>query len=118
MLLMTDIAAITQRALDRCHDLGFALAGVCDARPSDYEREFQQWLAEGKHGEMDYLRRNFDLRMDPAKLVPGAKSIICVADRYEDKRQGAETPKRRLTATKRRDSAASRGMPAAMITTP
>jgi len=69
--------------LRRCRELGFALAGVCGARPSDYEGQLRAWLEAGKHGEMAYLARNLDVRLDPAKMVPGAKSIICVADRYE-----------------------------------
>jgi epoxyqueuosine reductase len=69
--------------LDRCRDLGFALSGVCESAPTQYEHELIEWLAAGKHGEMEYLRRNIELRIDPAKLVPGAKSVICVADRYQ-----------------------------------
>jgi epoxyqueuosine reductase len=33
---------------------------------------------------MGYLARNVDVRLDPRRLVPGARSIICVADRYHD----------------------------------
>lgn len=80
---MHEAADITAGVLDRCRSLGFALAGVCDARPSAYGEQYRQWIAEGRHGEMAYLARNVDLRLDPAMLVPGAKSIICVADRYE-----------------------------------
>jgi epoxyqueuosine reductase len=83
MVRMNDVAAITARVLKRCHELGFALAGVCEAQPSDYEQEFRAWLAAGKHGEMSYLNRNIELRLDPCQLLPGARSIICVADRYE-----------------------------------
>lgn len=73
---------ITQRVLDRCRELGFALAGVTAAAPTQYEWELRDWLAAGKHGEMEYLNRNVDLRIDLRNMVPGAKSIICVADRY------------------------------------
>jgi epoxyqueuosine reductase len=87
---MGDLAAITQRVLDRCRDLGFALAGVCEARPTQYETELKNWLAAEKHGEMQYLNRNVELRVDPDLMVPGAKSIICVADRYDGERPKQE----------------------------
>jgi epoxyqueuosine reductase len=74
---------MSRHILDRCRELGFALSGVCEAAPTQYEHELIEWLAAGKHGEMEYLRRNIELRIDPAKLVPGAKSVICVADRYQ-----------------------------------
>jgi len=93
---MTDIAEITNRVLNRCHELGFALAGVCEARRSDYERQLREWLAAGKHGEMAYLARNVELRLDPTLMVPGAISIICVADRYQGQtstRHNTDTPK-------------------------
>ena len=79
---MTSSADITQRILARCRELGFALAGVCDAKPTERERELLQWLRAGRHGEMGYLARHLDMRLDPATFVPGAKTIICVADRY------------------------------------
>lgn len=62
--------------------LGFALVGVTPAQPTAHEAFFRQWLAQGKHGQMHYLANHVDKRLDPAKLLPGAKSIICVADRY------------------------------------
>ena len=75
--------------LRRCRELGFALAGVADAGPSAYERELRAWLDAGKHGEMQYLAGHTAGRLDPARFVPGARSVICVADRYHD---GAADP--------------------------
>jgi epoxyqueuosine reductase len=70
--------------LRRCRDLGFALAGVAAAEPSRYARELRDWLGEGRHGQMHYLARHTDERLDPARFVPGARSVVCVADRYHD----------------------------------
>jgi epoxyqueuosine reductase len=86
-----DEAAATtkRRVLERCGALGFALAGVAAAEPSVYERDLRAWLAAGKHGEMQYLARHTAQRLDPARFVPGARSVICVADRYHD---GAADP--------------------------
>ncbi len=62
--------------------LGFAMIGIAPARSSPHQEHLRQWLAEGKHGEMSYLAADVEKRVDPAVLVPGAKSVICVADLY------------------------------------
>src|SRR5262245_10836606 len=83
---MSAAADLLERVLQRCRELGFALAGVCRAEPSGYSAELWRWLEAGKHGEMHYLATQAALRVDPAKVLPGARSIICVADRYHDGR--------------------------------
>ncbi len=75
---------MTALVLSRCRELGFALAGVAPAERSRHESELRGWLAAGRHGEMSWLDRNTDKRLDPRVLVPGARSVICVADRYHD----------------------------------
>jgi epoxyqueuosine reductase len=60
---------------------GFALCGICQAGPSDYAQQLREWLDAGKQGQMAWLARNVDLRLDPRKLVEGAKSVVVVADR-------------------------------------
>jgi epoxyqueuosine reductase len=70
--------------LTRCRDLGFALAGIAPAEPTRYADELRAWLGAGKHGEMHYLARHMPQRLDPRRLLDGARSIICVADRYHD----------------------------------
>ena len=80
---MTDVRT-TRRVLQRCSELGFALAGVAAAEPSRYGPELRRWLDEGRHGEMHYLAEHTEERLDPRRMVPGARSIVCVADRYYD----------------------------------
>ncbi|MCC6910459.1 MAG: tRNA epoxyqueuosine(34) reductase QueG, partial [Flavobacteriales bacterium] len=55
----------------------------------------ERWLREGKHGEMGYMANHFDMRLDPRKLVPGAKSVISLAFNYytESKQIDPEAPK-------------------------
>lgn len=48
----------------------------------DDARRLEQWLLQGKHGGMHYMERNFDLRIDPTKLVPGAQSVITLLKNY------------------------------------
>ena len=76
----------TRAVLDRCYELGFALAGIAPAEPTRYEPQLRQWLSQAKHGEMHYLAQHTSQRIDPRNMVPGAKSIICVADRYHNGR--------------------------------
>ncbi len=67
----------------KAHQLGFLACGV--ARAGFLEAEaprLEQWLRQGKHGTMGYMERNFDLRLDPTMLVPGARSVISLAYNY------------------------------------
>ncbi len=60
--------------------LGFALVGVAPADPSAHAEHVRSWLAADRHGEMRYLAEHVEQRLDPRALLPGAKSILCVAD--------------------------------------
>ncbi|NLX13810.1 MAG: tRNA epoxyqueuosine(34) reductase QueG [Phycisphaerales bacterium] len=61
---------------------GFEAAGVAAARPIGRIDYVAEWLARGYAGEMDYLVRHHELRSNPANLLPGAKSVIVVAQSY------------------------------------
>src|SRR5688500_5538233 len=37
---------------------------------------------DGRAGEMSYLARRFDERVDPSTYLPGARSVVCVAINY------------------------------------
>lgn len=68
---------------DRCLEEGFAAAGVASAQGSRYGDALRAWLAQGQHGEMHWLEEHVEVRMDPRVLLPGAQSVVVVADRYE-----------------------------------
>ncbi|MFO0962974.1 MAG: tRNA epoxyqueuosine(34) reductase QueG [Phycisphaerales bacterium] len=87
--LPTDPAGRTRWFLERCEALGFARAGVAAARPSAHTAAYEAWIAAGKHGEMRYLEQEGPQRQDPGAIVPGARSVLCVADRYADGRRDA-----------------------------
>ena len=58
-------------------EIGFSSCGISKARfLHEEEKKFEDWLRQGYQGSMSYLERNFDKRLDPTKLVPGAKSVI------------------------------------------
>ena len=75
---------LTERICDRARDLGFDLAGVAPTHPAPHFDAYHAWLARGYHGEMGYLARpdRVERRKDPAKILPGARSIICVGLNY------------------------------------
>ncbi len=75
--------------------LGFDAVGIALARQLDEDAvRLEQWLKKGYHGGMQYMERYFDLRTDPRKLVPGAKSVITVLLNYfPSESQQPEAPK-------------------------
>jgi epoxyqueuosine reductase len=75
--------------------LGFTHCGIAKAAPLDEDaRRLEKWLHAGMHGSMQYLENHFDLRIDPSKLVPGAKSVITLTQNYfTPKKQPADSPK-------------------------
>jgi len=64
-------------------ELGFISCGISKAAFLEAEApRLEQWLKAGYHGSMGYMERNFDKRLDPTKLVPGAKSVISLLFNY------------------------------------
>jgi epoxyqueuosine reductase len=62
---------------------GFMGAGIARAEHMDDEaKQLEEWLNQHHHGEMAYMANHFDLRVDPTKLVPGAKSVISLLYNY------------------------------------
>ena len=62
---------------------GFDFCGIAGARPLDEDaRKLANWLQQGKHGDMHYMEKHFELRVNPYKLLPGAKSVICFLFNY------------------------------------
>ncbi|MHC5308746.1 tRNA epoxyqueuosine(34) reductase QueG [Myroides sp. LJL116] len=80
---------------DRALELGFAQCGIskADFLAQDAPR-LESWLKAGMHGNMQYMENNFDKRLDPRILVPGAKSVISLSLNYfPDKVQLGDTYK-------------------------
>jgi epoxyqueuosine reductase len=76
-------------------ELGFQYCGFAAAKPLDEDAlRLEQWLAKGMHGNMSYMEKHFDLRIDPTQLVPGAKSVITLMMNYfPNASQTPEAPK-------------------------
>ena len=82
--MLTDLsaAALAVAVKAKALEIGFDLAGIASADPAERGAVFRQWLAEGKAGEMSWLSKRVDERLDPAIYLPGARSVICVALNY------------------------------------
>ena len=75
--------------------LGFNSCGIAIATQLDEDAfRLEQWLNKGHNSGMQYMERYFDLRIDPRKLVPGAKSVITLLLNYFPvQQQNALSPK-------------------------
>lgn len=72
-------AMIKKRALE----LGFLSCGISKAQFLEEEApRLEDWLKKDYHAQMGYMENYFDKRLDPTKLVPGAKSVISLLYNY------------------------------------
>ncbi len=80
----------------KANELGFMYCGISKA---DFLAEeaprLEKWLKSGYHGKMSYMENHFDKRLDPRKLVDGAKSVVSLLLNYypEERQQPAGAPK-------------------------
>ncbi len=63
-------------------ELGFDDCRIASAGPASHSKEFLDWLADGRHASMGWLERNPERRTDPREVLPGARSLICLAMNY------------------------------------
>src|SRR2546429_347004 len=69
-------AALAKRIRDWGRELGFQAVGIADADLSAAEPRLLEWLAQGRHGEMEYMARHGALRARPGGLKPGTGRVI------------------------------------------
>lgn len=68
---------------NQASSLGFLNTGISKAEfLSDEAKNLETWLSQNNNGQMSYMENHFDLRVDPSKLVPGAKSVISLSYNY------------------------------------
>ena len=74
---------------------GFDHCGISKAvQLTDDARRLESWLQKGYNGSMQYMENHFDLRINPALLVPGARSVITLLKNYfPAQHQNVATPK-------------------------
>jgi len=67
----------------RAKELGFLECRIIRTSPlSDQKDHFENWIRKGMHGEMGYMARNAEKRLDPALLVKNAKTMVIVLQNY------------------------------------
>jgi epoxyqueuosine reductase len=78
----------TQFIKQLAQQMGFDYCGIAKAvQLTDDAKRLEKWLLQGKHGSMQYMENHFDLRIDPQKLVPGARSVITLLKNYSPSMQ-------------------------------
>ena len=74
-------------------EFGFSNVGLAKVELNAEESiRLREWLARGYHASMKWMKREFEKRIDPTKVLPNAKSVICVALNYFTPSQHSNTP--------------------------
>lgn len=74
--------SLTEWVKTYAYALGFDLVGIAPAMRPPHAEAFLLWLQQGYAGEMDYMERTAELRLNPAELLPNAKSAVVVGLNY------------------------------------
>jgi len=73
----------TKLIREEAYRLGFEFVGMAKAEQMEEEaRKLEAWLNQGMHGQMGYMENHFEKRIDPRKLVDGAKSVVTLLYNY------------------------------------
>jgi epoxyqueuosine reductase len=67
---------------EQARKLGFDDCRITSADPPQHAKQFRDWLEQGRQGEMGYLERNAEKRLDLQLVLPGARSVILLATSY------------------------------------
>jgi len=75
---------LTQAIKEQAHRLGFALAGITTPQPLPHAQVFEDWLREGRQGEMAYLAspRSKHCRANPKNILPECRSVLVLGAPY------------------------------------
>ncbi|MEM9227375.1 MAG: tRNA epoxyqueuosine(34) reductase QueG, partial [Verrucomicrobiota bacterium] len=68
--------------LELAREIGLDALGVAPVAAPLRREYYRKWIAAGKHGEMAWMERNLDRRLNPGKILPEAKSILCLGLNY------------------------------------
>lgn len=77
------MADLSTQIKNKANQLGFDACGIAEVASADTEALFfDRWIAEGCHAGMKYMENYREIRLNPAGLVEGARSVISVALNY------------------------------------
>ena len=77
-----DYVALAGQIKQLGEKLGFAAVGIARAEVGEAAPRLRAWLADGCHGDMDYMARHAELRANPSTLVPGTLTVISASLDY------------------------------------
>ena len=83
--MLNENKLLKEKILKKSKSIGFAAFGVAKSHSSKHQLYFHNWLKNGYDASMSWMRRHIEKRMNPSELVPGAKTILVVADVYRKK---------------------------------
>jgi epoxyqueuosine reductase len=95
-MLLSTIQNRTDLIKTEAKRLGFMDCRISKAGFLEEEApRLEEWLANGSHGKMSYMENHFDKRLDPTKLVEGAKAVISLSLNYysTETRSDIDAPK-------------------------
>ncbi|MEO1436884.1 MAG: tRNA epoxyqueuosine(34) reductase QueG [Bacteroidota bacterium] len=81
---------------EKAHELGFDQVGIAQATELTEEaHRLEAWLNQNYQGDMHWMGNHFEKRIDPRKLVPGAKTVVSLLYNYfpEQEQQDPDAPK-------------------------
>jgi epoxyqueuosine reductase len=79
---MVNAISLTSLVKAQAYGLGFDLVGIATLGPAETAAAFDEWVASGYAGEMDYLPRGSAKRRDTRLPVPGCTSAVVVGMNY------------------------------------
>lgn len=75
-------AARKERLRAEAETLGFSLFGVAPAEEIQTAAQFRRFIAEQRHGDMAWLARTLEKRLDARRVLDKAKSVVCLGLNY------------------------------------
>ena len=73
---------LTESVKARALDLGFDRVSIGPASAPEHGDALRRWIEAGYAGTMGYLERRLGERLEPGRVLPGARSVVCVALNY------------------------------------
>ncbi len=74
--------SLSERIKTAAADLGFDFCGIATVAPPAHEGAYREWLERGFHGEMTWMFRNMEARLDPQQVLRGVQSTVIVGLSY------------------------------------